>query len=336
VRNAAQNATVGRSPVSDVSASAAPGTTRVVYLGGLGRSGTTLLARLLGGLSGVCSVGEVVNLWRQGLLENERCGCGETFWRCTFWRQVGAVAFGGWDTIDARRILALKSMLDRNVLLLAAPRPPSPLRRGLQEYQDFYLRLYGAVAEVSGCTVIVDASKHASLALCLRHCDDLDLRVLHMVRDSRGVAYSWTKRVPRPEAARSDSFMDRFSPAHSAMLWNIYNLGFEFLARLQVPTLLVRYEDLVRSPASLLRQVAAFTGVGGDDDMLAFLHGSNAELTMAHIVAGNPMRFETGRLTLREDDAWRSQFSAWQRAVVWTLTLPLLLRYGYMGRRGKP
>jgi hypothetical protein len=322
--------------VDGVSSSAAAVATRVLFLGGLGRSGTTVVARLLGGLPGVCSVGEVVNLWRQGLLENERCGCGEAFRRCAFWRRVGAVAFGGWHTIDARRILALKSLLDRNVLLLAAPRPPSPLRRWLQEYHGFYLRLYRAVAEVSGCAVIADASKHASLALCLRHCGDLDLRVLHMVRDSRGVAYSWTKQVPRPEAARADSFMDRFSPAHSAMLWNAYNAGFEILARLRVPTLPVRYEDLVRSPAPMLRQIADFAGVRGDDEMLSFLHGSKVELTgTTHIVAGNPMRFETGWLALREDDAWRSRFPARQRAVVWALTLPLLLRYGYVGRGGK-
>jgi Sulfotransferase family len=309
--------------------------TRILFLGGLGRSGTTVLARLLGGLPGVCSVGEVVNLWRQGLLENERCGCGEAFRRCQFWRRVGAVAFGGWHTIDAQRVLALKSLLDRNAPLLAASRPPSALRRGLEEYQGFYLRLYGAVAEVSGCAVIADASKHASLALCLRHCDDLEMRVLHMVRDSRGVAYSWTKRVPRPEATRAGSVMDRFSPVHSAMLWNAYNLGFELLARLRVPTLLVRYEDLVRSPAAMLRQVAAFAGVPGGDEMLSFLHGSSAELTTTHLVAGNPMRFDTGRLALREDDAWRSRFPARQRAVVWALTLPLLLRYGYVVRSGK-
>ena len=295
-----------------------------------------MLARLLGCVPGVCSVGEVVNLWRQGLLENERCGCGETFRRCPFWGQVGAVAFGGWHVVDAKRILALKSFLDRNAPLLAAPRPPSAVHRRLEEYHGFYLRLYAAVAQVSGCAVIVDASKHGSLALCLRHCGDLDLRVLHMVRDSRGVAYSWTKRVTRPEAARGDSFMDRFSPVHAAMLWNAYNLGFEFLARLRVPTLLVRYEDLVRSPASMLRQVAAFAGMPGDDETPSFLHGGNAELAATHLVAGNPMRFDTGRLALREDDAWRSQFPAQQRAVVWALTLPLLLRYGYVGRGGKP
>src|SRR5450755_566845 len=73
---------------------------RVVYLGGLGRSGTTLLERLLGELPGVCSVGEVVHLWQRGIAEAERCGCGEPLPGCPFWRKVGEIAFGGWAHAD--------------------------------------------------------------------------------------------------------------------------------------------------------------------------------------------------------------------------------------------
>ncbi|HEY2794503.1 MAG TPA: sulfotransferase, partial [Micromonosporaceae bacterium] len=36
---------------------------RVVFLGGLGRSGTTLLERILGEVPGVCALGELVHLW---------------------------------------------------------------------------------------------------------------------------------------------------------------------------------------------------------------------------------------------------------------------------------
>ena len=45
----------------------APGP-RVVYLGGLGRSGTTLLERLLAARPGVCAAGETVHLWQRGLV----------------------------------------------------------------------------------------------------------------------------------------------------------------------------------------------------------------------------------------------------------------------------
>jgi hypothetical protein len=69
----------------------------LLYLGGLGRSGSTIIERLLGQLPGVCSVGEVVHLWRRGIGDAERCGCGEPFPGCPFWSKVGLAAFGGWD-----------------------------------------------------------------------------------------------------------------------------------------------------------------------------------------------------------------------------------------------
>ena len=45
---------------------------RLIYLGGLGRSGSTLVERLLAGLPGVCSVGEVVHMWQRGLVQDGR------------------------------------------------------------------------------------------------------------------------------------------------------------------------------------------------------------------------------------------------------------------------
>ncbi len=194
---------------------------RIVYLGGLGRSGTTLLERLLGELPGVCSAGEVVHLWQRGIADAERCGCGEPLPDCPFWREAGRAAFGGWAELDVRRVTGLRSAIDRSrhIPLLAAPVLPPSLRRGLGEYVGYYLRIYSAIASVSGCPVVVDSSKHASLAFCLRWRAELDLRVIHVVRDSRAVAFSWTRQVSRPESA-SDPYMPTYSPARAAWLWN--------------------------------------------------------------------------------------------------------------------
>ena len=56
-----------------------------------------------------------------------------------------------------------------------------------------------AAARVAGASVVIDSSKHSALAHCLRWSNAIELRVLQVVRDPRGVAYSWTKRVDRPE-----------------------------------------------------------------------------------------------------------------------------------------
>ena len=50
---------------------------RVVSIVGPGRSGTTLLGEILGEVPGVFDAGELRWLWRRGLGEDRRCGCGE-------------------------------------------------------------------------------------------------------------------------------------------------------------------------------------------------------------------------------------------------------------------
>jgi hypothetical protein len=311
---------------------------RVVFLGGLGRSGSTLVERLLGELPGVCSVGEIVHLWQRGVAENERCGCGTAFHDCPFWQQVGDVAFGGWSAVDMDRVRLLRSVVDRTrfVPLLAAPRLPRNRRERVGEYVDLYVRLYAAIRQVSGASVIVDSSKHASLAFCLRWCAGLDLRVLHVVRDSRGVAYSWTKDVQRPDAQRPDSMMARYSPLQASLQWNTQNLLFPLLGRLGTPTRVLRYEDLISEPRATLQIAAAFAGVPAGDGDFAFVSDKYVDLTPSHTVSGNPVRFRTGRLMLRRDDSWRTELPAAQRRTVSAVTLPVLLGHGYLSTLRMP
>jgi hypothetical protein len=310
---------------------------RVVYLGGLGRSGSTLLERLLGEMPGVSALGEVVHMWRRGVAEDERCGCGEAFSACGFWSQVGKSAFDGWDKISVERMTALRAATDRTrfIPLLAGSRQPAGNRERLAEYTDHYLRVYEAVAEATGSTTLIDSSKHASLAFCLRRRPEIDLRVVHLVRDSRAVAYSWTTRVARPDAS-ADSYMTTYGPVRAAAQWNIENYAMALLARRGTPVLRVRYEDLVAAPEQTMARVAAFAGLGTDPSAFDFIgtEGDSgfAVLHEAHTASGNPMRFATGKVGIRGDERWRTAMPDAHRRTVTALTLPLLKRYGYLGR----
>ena len=88
------------------------------------------------------------------------------------------------------------------------PRGPRGIRRLLLGH------LPRRGSTLTGSPVVVDSSKHVSLAFALSHDADLDLRVLHMVRDPRAVAYSWSKEVARPEAEAADERLG----AHAAVL----------------------------------------------------------------------------------------------------------------------
>ena len=300
---------------------------RVLFLGGLGRSGTTLVERLLGELPGVCALGEVVHLWQRDLRDDERCGCGARFSACTFWKRVGQDAFGGWQNVDVDRVHALRDSVERtrHIPRLATATEASA---EVREYAQFYAKVYAAAAEVSGAQVVVDSSKHSALAHVLRWADDIDLRVVHVVRDARGVAYSWTKTVSRPETDGTDE-MTRYSPGRSALLWNAHNAAFGLLAKRGVPVRRIRYEEFLADPRIELIRLADFAGLPLDPAALAFLGDGYADLRVGHSAAGNPMRFTVGRLPLRRDDSWVRALPSGQRRLVGAVCGPMLHAYGY-------
>ncbi|WP_114424443.1 sulfotransferase [Nocardioides houyundeii] len=306
-----------------------PGDPLVLYIAGWGRSGSTLAERLLAEIDGVTLLGEVVHLWERGVREDQLCACQRPFHQCPFWSEVGRLAFGGWERVEVDRIAELKSQVDRQRRLprTVRRRPDAATRAAIEEYAGWFRAVYAAAQQVSGARILVDSSKEIPTAVTLSHLEDLDLRVLHIVRDARGVAHSWAKVVARPEADGEP--MPRFSPARSTALWMSGNLTVQGLAWRGVPVTRLRYEDLVASPAEAVAGAWDALGLPGRPE-LPMVDDHSIELHPSHSVAGNPMRFRTGITELRADDAWRTRMSRSDRAVVTAIAWPLLKRFGYL------
>ncbi|GAA1399778.1 glycosyltransferase [Catellatospora coxensis] len=312
----------------------------VLFVGGWGRSGSTLTDRILGQAPDVCAVGEVTHIWERALRDNERCGCGSAFADCPFWAKVGDLAFGGWDKLDLDAAMALKHRVDRMrfVLRMSLPFFLNRRKKDLRAYGELHRRIYRAVADVSGASVVVDSSKHASLAFALRHARGVDLRVLHLVRDGRAVAYSWSREVRRPEIVGAEVFMPQYSTVKSGVLWSVHNALFHVLDWVRTPTLRLRYEDVVARPVDGLRRIRAFAGLGpgGVECLTQPADGLPvARLETTHTVAGNPMRFTNGELELRLDAAWRGKLAPRKRRILSVMTWFGRARYGYLDWRRK-
>ncbi len=304
----------------------------IVLIGGTGRSGSTLLDRLLGELPGFVAVGELRYTWREALADNRYCGCGARFLDCPFWSEVGRRAFGGWDQIDPCEAVALERSIARHrhiPWLAMGEAAPDRYARLLGRYLDMLGPLYAAIREVSGANVIIDSTKDAAYAHVLRRMPGVDFRLVHLVRDSRGVAWSWAKVV----RSDPDHYMRRFSPPATALRWVASNLMVESLGWFGVPRLLMRYETLVSRPQAALAAIASFIGQPLGPQAMAFVQGADAWLGSHHTVAGNPMRMAAGHISIGLDEAWRTSMPSVQKAQVTALTW-LLLRHYAQGADG--
>jgi Sulfotransferase family len=304
---------------------------KVLYIAGGWRSGSTLIDNLLGQIEGFFSVGEIYYLWDHNLILDRACGCGRPFRECEVWRGVMDEAFGGMDQVDSHEMVRLRNRgaRTRHLPLVAMPGGRALLRDRLDGYLDNIERLYGGIAASTGSRVVVDSSKLILYGYLLGTLPSVDLRVVHLVRDSRAFTHSWTRKKFQPDL---DIFLPRYTPVHSALLWDTTNLAAEaFLGRPPERCMMLRYEDFIARPKETVARMLDL--VEEDPRELPFVDDHTVTLGTNHTVSGNPGRFETGSIELRPDEEWREKMARSSRRVATTLTLPLLWRYGYLRRR---
>jgi hypothetical protein len=304
---------------------------RVLYIGGCTRSGSTLVDRMIGQIPGFLSTGEFGLLTTHSLVENRLCGCGARFSDCAFWRAVGDRAFGGWDRPEVAELIDLHPRLTRHrqLALLLLPALWPPFARDLERYRSLLGRLYDALHTVSGAEVIVDSTKAPAYAFALRGVPGIDLRIVHLVRDSRGTAYSSTKRQIMKDSVDRVVWKHRYPPLLITLRWIVYHLLFDGLRLLDGRQMVVRYEDVIGSSRETLARIAGFAGRPADERALAFATPPSVHLGIDHTAVGNDMRFKHGDIVLREDDEWRRSLGRWSRRVVTGVSWPLLRRWGY-------
>jgi hypothetical protein len=139
------------------------GVTKLVYIGGYGHSGSTLLEYLLTASPDVIACGEVASVVREGL-KKKKCTCGRPAKECPVW---GAHLTSG--------KLAASSHADLDASLLAQEGAP-----------------YAALVDSSKT-----AGAYALAPFRLRRKAGSDFLLVHLVRDPRAVCWSAIKKTER-------------------------------------------------------------------------------------------------------------------------------------------
>lgn len=250
---------------------------RIVYVTGLGRSGTTLLDVLLNAHSRMRGVGEVHKLHGFAhVLRNPNprsvdsigntCACGAaTLWDCPFWTAVD-------DALVERTGRGLKD-LDLEA-------------RDRATFERDNFDLFAAVAAASGAEYVIDSSKRVGRLRRLLAHPDLEVVPIHVLRNPKGRASSVRRRkgqVFRPTVQYSYRSLRLF-----ALLF-------------RRPHLVVRYERLAAEPEAEMRRIMAYLGLAYEPAQVN--DWANSE---HHNLAGNAVRrAESSEIGLRE--SWREE-----------------------------
>jgi hypothetical protein len=302
----------------------------VVYILGYGRSGSTFMDILLNNAEGATSIGAPSNFF-YWLEHGQPCGCGKPLQECEYWSGVVrdyAAELGALDPVELRRIqLAVERR--RHYRSLLNGRLPEALTREYGRSQEL---LYRIAARHAGTNVLIDSSNSGAESLgrayaLAMYAPGLNMRIIHLVRDGRGVSWSAIKTAGSPERRRWP--MPRpVRAGKTALSWAVTN-RFCLMTADRVGSdnvLTVRYEDIVSQPAVELARIGAFA----DFDVSAIMRKveNHEELEVGHNVGGNRLRFNR-RIRIQPDWDWARNMPASARLIATAAAWPMLRHFGY-------
>lgn len=304
---------------------------KILYIAGVGRSGSTLFERVLGQDPRLVAIGELRQLWQEGLEPDELCGCGRPFKDCPVWQSIIDEVFGGFEGLNQSGWQQLRWSVDRTLYIpwMILPRlRPQAYEARFTRYSEQLLKLYHALVARTGSNTIINSSKNPPTIYLLSQLPAVEVHVVHLVRDSRAVAFSWQRKRRRPEVTDRVEYMHRVHPAVTAAQW-MYRNALVWLSRRWASSYrLVRYEDFLREP---YETIGAVRRQAGYDDAPDYIQGDEVSISQEnHTVGGNPMRFKKDNIQLKLDDEWRRTMPVFQKNLVTIITLPLLWGYGYL------
>jgi hypothetical protein len=303
----------------------------VLFIGGAGRSGTTLLCSILGQSQDCFAAGEITHLWERGVLDDELCGCGQPFSRCDFWQEVMREAFGQLTRGEAYEIEESRKKCCGLATLpgwLFPQLPRSGLLKAFSQYEPYLVALYRSIAKVSGKAVVIDSSKFPPEALLLERSPSIDLRLAHVVRNCKAVVYAWQKKKRRPAVHWKPAYFNTYHPLVTCTAWLVFNRCFAAqIQRLGERAALIRYEDFIQDVQEaiprLCGRLAVREPVGYCEAPDQLSASSN------HMVSGNPVRFSHQPIRLKPDREWETSLNWPQRWLVDLMAGRIQREYGY-------
>lgn len=281
----------------------------VIYISGSGRSGSTLLERIIHSSPSVSALGEFHCLWR--LNEQDiTCSCGSTFALDAFWQQI--LKRAGIDAASVNELRVLESQVCRTSFIARHRFDIAALTKhpDVQRFIDLQFRIFESVAEATGSSVLVDSSKAGPRAWLLS-CHP-KVRIIHLYRDPADVIASWRSAKYDPGMGQS---MKRMSISAAALDWWKVEHLIRRLERVK-PVVRIDYAALCSSPQPILR--AAFSQLSLDMipqpewiDATSIQPGDNY-----HSLNGNPDRFSKGPIRISKRAADWSKIDRPERLTI--------------------
>ncbi|QUM81031.1 sulfotransferase [Moritella sp. 5] len=319
---------------------------KLIFLSAASHSGTTLTAMLLGAHPDLCCVGELMTP-RLGGKERYLCSCQTIIDECSFWSGISdKMANKGQNFSISNARTDIRTDATPYMLHLFKPLVRSPfielLRDGLlslsptwreqsPKLQQRTTDYVSAIIEQTGSQAVVDSSKIGIRLKYLLKNEDLDVRVIWVIRDGRGVSLAYKNpskyadaKDPKLRGGGSGETQEQGRTISAAAReWLRSNQESEALLATmdQDKWIKVYYEDICKNTGNTLDRIFEFIGVDPTKKRLDFK-------TVEHHVVGNGMRLDLSEV-IKLDEQWQSELTAEELKGFYSVAGDYLKSMGY-------
>jgi hypothetical protein len=311
---------------------------RVLHIAGTGRNGSTLIERVLNEIPNFFAAGELADA---DLNKDQCCFCGKKFGECPVWGNI--INDAAIRNMDKKILLAETGKKYRMYVNLIKRffTFKKKMPDDVKQYSHDLQMLYSVIHQNRPNQIITDSSTSLLHGYCLSLIPAIDLYVVHLVRDPRGVAYSQSQ--PKLQSNSNLSQLQgvnpfiltgfttwKVKPWRSAWGWIRKNFLVELLFKRRTGKYLrIHYEDFVENPTKVLKEIENMLDIERSEEHLNFIKGNRIKLGEHHLTWGNVSSFGKGEeeIVLKLDNRWKRNMKLINIILVTLITGPLLLKY---------
>lgn len=264
----------------------------MIYILGSGRSGSTVIERVLATASRVIATGELHALWRLPLADLV-CACGMPVALCDFWSEV--LSSAGITPNVLTRLAWLEHRVVRHRHLVRLRYDPARIRSdpAIAEFLSLQHQLFTAIRDTGSGEVILDSSKAGPRAFILAA--GCDVQLLHLHRAAGDVIASW--RRPKVDPATGalmrrpglgGAMTEWIKAQHAARMLNAWPRSSR-----------IDYADFAMAPRPTLQDALSTVFPGLVDTIQWRDDRTVAAPTVYHSILGNPDRFSRDDIVIR-------------------------------------
>jgi len=274
---------------------------KVIYISGIGRSGSTLLDAVISTNHKVFSVGEIYK-YNYLKKENLLCSCGKKFSECFFWQNF---------LQDNSKIINRMNIKDYLIILNYLYNPFKEKIKFKNKSNNY--KLFKRIKESlpKNKEYILDSSKDVARLIEFDNDPRFNLYNITIFRDGRAVANSFNQKTQGPG---KNYFI-------SILKWIFIN---SILRRYQkisnIKTLNVSYDYFSDNPDKEIKRIEDFLKIKIPQDYISVIRKMNY-----HNIGGNRLGLKKNRRNIKEikrDQKWETQQNFISKLITTIITWP--------------